>query len=209
MTDYAGFLEGFKLINELMAEVASVAKARGQMPDQHWARIAIRSVFALLEGFISRFKGRALEVKKYGGIAFSPKLLRILEEGQAVTREDGTIEWEHVRPRTMDNLKGSIRAFSSALETSTPLGGTVPLPAEFAVALAARNRVTHPKNLQDLVITEDEFAAVREILVWFREIAAWATAQEKRGLEELKAKVARDTDEMIAKIRREGGPDFS
>ncbi len=202
-SEYAGFLEGMKLVNELLSEVASVAKMRGQIPDQHFARIAIRSVFALFEGFISRFKGRALEVQKYGNVTFSPKLMRILEEGHAVTREDGSVDWEHVRPRTGDNVKGSLRAFSTALKTTTPLGGAAPLPAEFTVALAARNRVTHPKNLNDLVITNEEFAAIREMLVWFRNLAGWAANEEQRNIDELRDKVNRDTDEMIARLRRD------
>jgi hypothetical protein len=129
--------------------------------------------------------------------------MRILEEGHAVTREDGSVDWEHVRPRTGDNVKGSLRAFSTALKTTTPLGGAAPLPAEFTVGLAARNRVTHPKNLNDLVITNEEFAAIREMLVWFRNLAGWAANEEQRNIDELRDKVNRDTDEMIARLRRD------
>jgi hypothetical protein len=200
---YAGFQEGMKLVNELAAELASVMNAREHMPPQHWARVVVRTTFAMLEGFISRFKGRALEVQKYGSVTFPPKLMRILEEGRSVATEDGSVEWEHIRPGTRDNLKASVKAFSKALNTDTPLGGTVPLPSEFVVALGARNRVTHPKTLQDLVVTRDELVALGEILKWFLEMSTWAKDQELRHIDEFKSKMNKDFDEMRARLRAE------
>jgi hypothetical protein len=199
--EFAGFQEGMKLVNELAAELSSVMSVREHMPAHHWARVVVRTTFAMLEGFIGRFKGRALEVQKYGSVTFSPKLLRILEEGRSVATEDGSVEWEHIRPRTPENLKASVKAFSKALKTDTPLGGAVPLPREFVVALGARNRVTHPKNLQDLVVTRDELVAVGEILKWFMEMSTWAKDQELRHIEELKTKMNKDFDEMRARLR--------
>ena len=61
MSDFPGYEDGFALVNELIAEVAAVVDLRGTLDDGHWARVVLRSLFALLEGFISRFKGRALQ----------------------------------------------------------------------------------------------------------------------------------------------------
>lgn len=198
--EYAGFQEGMKLVSELAAELAAVMNVREHMPAEHWARVVLRSAFSMLEGFISRFKGRALEIQKYGSVSFSPKLLRILEEGRAVATDEGTVEWEHLRPGMPQNLKASVKAFSKALNTDTPLGGAVRMPREFVVALAARNRVTHPKTLQDLVVTRDELVAVGEILKWFIEMSTWAKDQELRHIDEFKTKMNRDIDELKARL---------
>lgn len=198
--EYAGFQEGMKLVSELAAELAAVMTVREHMPMQHWARVVLRSTFAMLEGFISRFKGRALEVQKYGNVTFAPKLLRILEEGRTVTTDDGTVSWEQLRPGMPQNLKSSVKAFSKALNTNTPLGGVVPLPREFVVALAARNRVTHPKTLQDLVVSRDELVAVGELLKWFLDMSTWVKDQEVRHIDEIKTKTNRGFDELRARI---------
>jgi hypothetical protein len=200
MTEFAGFQDGFALVNELASEVAAIVRLRGQLPAQQWARIVLRSVFALLEGFISRFKGRALEMQKYRELGLSPKLLRILYEGEDVTRDDGSVEWEKIKPRTSDNLKGSLRAYATALKTDTPLGGDVSLPPEFSLALAARNRITHPKKLADLIITDEEFRSTGEILKWTMAISTWSKDQELRDIEDIRHQVNENFEKAKAQL---------
>lgn len=205
MSDFPGYEDGFALVNELIAEVAAVVDLRGTLDDGHWARVVLRSLFALLEGFISRFKGRALQAQRYGNVTFSPKLLRILEEGEAVTRDDGTVEWEQVRPRTSDNLRVAVRAYATTLNTGTPLGGEARLPTEFTIALKARNRVTHPKTPSDLIVTAEELRAAAKILTWFMTISAWSSREETRNINELERKLHIDTEALRAKIQSYGG----
>ena len=79
------------------------------------------------------------------------------------------------------------------------------MPTEFSIALAARNRVTHPKTVADLAVAKDELRAAGELMQWFMDISGWSRDQELRGLEESKAKIERDTDALIAKWNSEYG----
>ena len=207
MTEYPGFNNGLKLPMELVKELQAVVAIRGRIAERHWRRIFLRSLFAMIESSVSQMKGRALEIEGYGKVEFSAKLLKILNEGSRVAQDDGTIEWEFVRPGTKENVKAAVRAFAKSLGTETPLGGEARLPSGFSVALGARNRVTHPKGLQDLAVSDEEVSAGLEILQWFMKMAKWSKDQELRNIDEIRSEMNRQFDELRQQILGRGGPE--
>jgi len=198
--EFACFNEGFVLVGEVVAEVKEVLVLRPRMSEARWRRVFLRSVFVLLEAFISKFKGRALEAQKYGRVEFPEKLLRILEEGKIVVR-DGAVCWEEIRPRTRENLTASVKAYARGLGTETPMGGELALPEEFTVALLARNRVTHPKVPGDLCVTDEEIGACEEIFKWFMASVKWSNTVEKKSHAELNAGLNESADAQMEMLK--------
>ena len=200
---FADSQEGFFLVSEMLTEVKELLILRLKMSEARWRRVFLRSMFALLEAVISRYKGRAFEAKRYSKIPFPEKLLRMLEEGKIALR-DGQFFLEELAPRTRENLTAAMKAYAHVLQTKAPMGGELALPEEFTIALLARNRVTHPKTPSGLNVTDEEINACKEIFEWIMASVKRSGEMEQKSLRILQPGLNTSSDAQMEFLRNLG-----
>lgn len=199
---FAGFREGQELTNELADELVELMKAKGAFSQPKFRRILVRSLFALVESFISRLKGRVEERQDRLSANISPKVLAIVNEGHALIRDDGSVAWEAIRPGTRKHVTATMRAYADVHGKSTPMGGTLALPREFQVAVRARNRVVHPKKLSDLSISDEELVATGTVVKWLVDATQWTTDTEIENIERVREETRQSIGAQLEEIRR-------
>jgi uncharacterized protein YjhX (UPF0386 family) len=133
-------------------------------------RFYIRAVFALVEAFVEQHRRLLLELCESNRIELKEKTRKKLQEVKEVFREDGTIEEQAQYLQVFDKIKEVYKAaeagFGQPLRVSFGDSGW----ATFRVAMGIRNRVTHPKNVDDCWILEDALKTVNDASEWFKEL---------------------------------------
>ena len=130
-----------------------------------YRRQYIRAAAALIEGFTAMLKQNALERPE----SFSPEELLLLKEQEPILKENGKVSLR----RQFINIRQNIRfAFETYAKTNgshfaLDVGGSrwVDLQTLFTV----RDRITHPKNFDDLAITLGEVKAAHSAVTFISE----------------------------------------
>lgn len=161
------------------------------------ARVLIRSLFSIFDGYAWYLKQKALEGAQAAGIQFTADDLAMIREERTKGLPSGetrVVPW--IVP-TKENLKFALSEYARVRHTHPPLLNNA-LPAEFHLVAKVRNRITHPKSAGDFTISKAEAKAVARLLQWFMDVVAWAGAQEQNNFSEAKTRIA----EMFAEARR-------
>jgi hypothetical protein len=130
-----------------------------------WRRIIIRNVFALIEASSYGLKKLALVAGQKRNVEFSLGELTILGEEKHYLDEDGIVRSSGDNfQRFTPNLKFAFKCFAKSLGSSFRLDvSKAPLKAFTEL----RNRVTHPKQLGDLTITNEELKITMTVHNWY------------------------------------------
>jgi hypothetical protein len=132
-------------------------------------RFYVRAVFALVEAFVEQHRHLLVHLCEAGKIELSENRLsqlrqikRILDTGGAVVREEPNYM------RIFDKIKEVYKA--AAIGFGSPLTVTFGDDhwREFKEAMELRNRITHPKNIEDCWIFEPSLQKVIAAHDWFR-----------------------------------------
>jgi len=132
--------------------------------EQRWRRIYIRSLFAFIESCAYRLKQDAMIFKK-----FPLKEVYILKEKRYHLNDKGEIVEENLHLKTLANLRFSFDVYARAWDINFKLDISDVRWEDLKKALKIRHRITHPKNLKDLVISNDEWLKVMHAEQWFYE----------------------------------------
>lgn len=132
-------------------------------------RFYVRAVFALVEAFVEQHRRLMIHLCEAGKIELSENKLnqlrqikRILDSGGAIVKEDPNYM------RIFDKIKEVYKA--AAVGFGIPLTVTFGDDhwREFKEAMAIRNQITHPKNIEDCWIFEPSLQRVIAAHDWFR-----------------------------------------
>ena len=131
-------------------------------------RFYTRAVFALVEAFVEQHQRLLLDLCESNKIDLGEKTRKRLQEIKEVFREDGTVE-EHVQylqifHKIKEVYKAAGVGFGQPLNVTFGDSGWT----TFRAAMEIRNRVTHPKNVQDCWIFEGALKTAIEANEWFR-----------------------------------------
>ena len=133
-------------------------------------RFYIRAVFALVEAFVEQHRRLLLELCESNKIELKEKTRKRLQEIKEVFRDDGTVEEQVQYLQIFDKIKEVYKAagvgFGQRLSvTFGDRGWTT-----FKAAMEIRNRITHPKNVNDCWIFEDALKTVNDANDWFKKL---------------------------------------
>jgi len=157
----------FELLKEEISEVAK--RLRKDPKSQCWRRIFVRSVFSMIESECYRLKENTLSLIRKNSFErnkFSPGDISLLEEKAYSLDNKGRIEEKSIHLKTESNLRF---AFSSAAKFSLDFKLDVSDTGweSFKKAIKIRHRVTHPKKISDLSISDEEKDSVKKAFLWF------------------------------------------
>lgn len=186
----------FELLKEEVLEVGK--KIRQDPKNQCWRRVFVRSVFSMIESECYRLKENTLSlIRKYSfeRNKFSPGDISLLEEKAYSLDNKGGIEEKSIHLKTESNLRF---AFSSAAKFSLDFKLNVSDTGweSFKKAIKIRHRVTHPKKISDLSISDEEKDSVKKAFLWFID----SLERLKISQSKYHAKKAENLKELIKEI---------
>lgn len=158
-----------ELFLSLANDVIIAERELDQAEPQFRRRSYIRAVFALVEGVTFVMKQFALSVHERGDITFPPAELALLREEQ-YDLDKGTPRTQQKFLKLADNLRFAFKTFAEAFRSTYTLNTSVPQWQLFTGAIDLRNRITHPKAPDDLIISDDEMGKIQEVAAWYRRV---------------------------------------
>lgn len=143
-------------------------------------RILVRTVHSNVEALIAFMKLDAIHAFETGRVKFTPKQLKGLKEIHVNSKGKEVF----ARPTFMPNARLAVRCYDEATGGPTALGKrNLQLPAKLKDWARLRNRITHPKYISDLKITEPDIQLLPAVVTWFTGLAAWVTTVERGRVE--------------------------
>jgi hypothetical protein len=141
-----------------------------KLPDHHpqfIRRMYTRSAFALIEGTLFQMKQTVLEASNLYGIDLSKQETALLSEESYDLNDKGepiTKAQYHQLPK---NLKFAFKTMARVFDAKYDLKVNDNGWTTFLEAIKIRNRVTHPKQIQDIIISDKEMHVLGEATLWF------------------------------------------
>lgn len=137
--------------------------------EKAYRRFYVRAVFALVEAFVEQHRRLLIHLCDAGKIQLTDNELdelrgikQIFDGGGAVVREQPTYMG------TFDKIKRVYNAAADGFDSSLTIAFADHHWREFRDAMEVRNRITHPKNIQDCCILEALLQKVIAAHEWFK-----------------------------------------
>jgi hypothetical protein len=124
-------------------------------------RAYVRATFSSVEGFAFTLKKIALGKPEL----FTSAELAILREEDYQLTASGDVRVGRRFPRTAENLRFAFAAFMRFHGTASALPKDEGWDA-FVAAVEVRNRITHPKRVEDLELSDRDVTTVRHAAHW-------------------------------------------
>lgn len=162
-------IESFDKRNELFTilnnDVKSANNAASlQINDQYLRRTVVRTSFAMIEGLLNILNQTVLDIYKAGFTQLdTEELENLMEETQS---KKGVS-----RPKFMslnNKVLFSFRIFAKKLGNfDYSIDTTTDEWKEFENAVLIRNHLMHPRNLEDMILNEDQMLSILKTWSWF------------------------------------------
>jgi hypothetical protein len=182
-------LEVQVLIVEAGPELSEVSHIR--------RRVIIRSIFANIEALSYILRNLAVHNKHAKSV--KPEDMLIVSETSYDLDNSGSITHRPLKLRTTASIRYSFALFKRSYGTNFDLDVTGKSWQSYLRALKVRDRITHPKGVDDITISEDEFLDAAECWHWFSDAFA---ASMLEALEAMKAQTAVAKRE-ISRLRKQ------
>ena len=137
--------------------------------DLFWRRAYVRSVFAFIEGITYSLKLLAFEDKDEPHVDFSPAELAFLLEEDFDLNDKGEVVSVPAKISFAKNIRFAFRAIARANSVAFELKVSDAGWEALKKAAKVRDRLMHPKTINDLVITNDDIELVLKGSGWFVE----------------------------------------
>ena len=123
---------------------------------QFWRRTMVRTLFASTELLTHAVRQNLMYYSQAGIIELSLPELTILEEKSYGLKNNGKISVQKMKLRTADNFRFSLSLFHERMATGYLLDFGGNGWQSFLESLKIRDRITHPKNLDEITVLDDE-----------------------------------------------------
>lgn len=156
---------------------------------QFWRRTYVRALFAYIEGLNYLKKVHAFQAHLAGRVKYTKaELSVILEESYELNNQGEAVE--RTSFKSLDkNLRFAFQVYARIYDICFKVDCSGLGWQSFKTAIKIRNRVTHPKRLSDLSITDDELQTLDETLEWY--------VQNNIALRLLEREVLQNENELI------------
>ena len=122
-----------------------------------YRRQYVRAAAALVEGFTSMMKQSALLYPK----AFLPEEVLLLREQEPLLKDNGKVSVRGRFVATETNIRFAFSAYAKAMQAAFTLDCSQSDWQDFKRLVAIRNRITHPKKLEELSIPDEELDSIQ------------------------------------------------
>jgi hypothetical protein len=176
-------------LKELSKDVGAASERLRQEDTPVARRSYTRAVFAEVEGITNYLKVLSLRTP----LSFSAAELAMLKEETYSVNDKGEAYAQLKFVRIEDNLLFALRMYLKDLSIVPNIKRDDKGWSAFKKAVGIRNRVTHPRSLNDLLITDDELHEVSVANRWF---AFTVVHNLLRAVDELRARTGEDQEDI-------------
>ena len=154
--------------NELVSDVEDAKKLDADFfPESFIKRTYTRSFFSMVEGITYQLKKIALQANKEANV-FEAFEIALLEERAGHLADNGVAKDRNAKLRLLPNLQFAIRAAAKALNLNFILNKGSGWEA-LDDAVKIRDRITHPKTTESLLISDNDMRVLGQANAWFRD----------------------------------------
>jgi hypothetical protein len=151
-----------------------------QADSQFWRRMYIRSIFAYIEASVFILKQDALYDGGKHGIQFSDAERLLLQDQSAEINDIGGVKIQKAKISFLKNLRFAFKTYARTAGDVTALKVDSIGWAAIRESLKVRDRLMHPKQVEDLLVTDQELRAVSVGYVWFLQELSVVMGYRKR-----------------------------
>lgn len=164
-------------MGELYGALMNCSETQGMQHMQYLLRNFIRVLFAMTEANAWQMKQLAWKAP-VPGLSFAPDELEKITEIKAKTKADGTPRIRHLN--TLENLEFGFEIMAKAFDVPSTLDLNHPGHAAMERANARRNRMVHPKSVDDLIMNQSDLESTVEAFQWY--LAAFKAMNDRCGI---------------------------
>lgn len=130
-------------------------------------RAAFRAAFAWIEGTVYFLKQCAIKYSRLTDASFSDGELAVLLEKQYNLKDTGNVKETDLYLESKSNLRFAFWAFAKSRRVEFRIDASGQEWEGFRRAVHIRHRLTHPKSLSDLTVSDDDMALLKAVRAWF------------------------------------------
>lgn len=155
----------------LLQDTKTAEELLAQTPTQFFRRAYIRSSFAYIEGTVWILKRTCLGAAAgIGHGVFSPAEYALLSDESYELSNSGAPMAQTKYLRLADNVKFTNKMLTKFFGSNLQVEYSKKSWNNFRTAVDFRNRITHPKSVQDYTVSDTELEVCREATHWFNAI---------------------------------------
>lgn len=159
-----------KLFCALVDDVIEASKTCEQREDEFSKRSYVRTVFAFVEGIIQVMKSSAILFDELN----NPPLLNadevaLLKEKESRITNAGEVKSMKSKISLLPNLQFALRTYARVIGHAVDLDKSSSGWQSLVKAVNIRDRLTHPKTLEDLHISDGDVSTVERAMIFFRD----------------------------------------
>jgi len=155
------------------AEDAQIAEDAVDASDTQYNRRAmVRALFAMIEGTVFFLKQTIFTAgtHKKGSLSLADALLLLDSSAEMSSKGESDLRTKFIRLE--DNLRFTANMLKKVYGVTITLGIGSANWDKFQKAIAIRNRITHPKAIEDFVIDSEDLSMLRDVRGWFCQMIA-------------------------------------
>lgn len=194
------------IIHSLSEDLKLCSEEADKTKSQFWRRAYARALFAYIEGLTYLKKLQAYYAHKTGKAEYTKAELAVILEETYELNSKG----EATERTTFNNIDKNIRfafqVYAQIYGLDFQLDCSDHRWDAFKKAVKIRNRVTHPKRLSDLTITDADMQTLDDALVWYakndiqlRLLESAALEEENKRLNQEQERLRRELQELESK----------
>lgn len=160
-------------IDELAADIEKAVSMLQHEDSQFHRRVYVRALFAYFEGITYWIRQNAIEIdklilKRGGTIDWERHTL--LYEDIPIIADNGKIEKQKQKGSFKNRFAFSVRAFSEIVQCKENVFDQG--WQQLLTAVKIRDRLMHPKQGNDVLVSDEDVQACREGYTWFAHLVA-------------------------------------
>jgi hypothetical protein len=146
-----------------------VAAYRHDWSSQPLRRMFVRAYWSMIEGEVFRTKQFTLRACELGDKSLSAEEHVFLSESRVIVDKEGVASMKHKHIDTLSNLKQTLKIAASKFDLDWAPNFSTQGWEKLALSLELRHRITHPKVVAELVVSESELDVHKDAFAWFLE----------------------------------------
>ena len=155
-----------EIVRDVEACEESLNDAKGK---QHLRRSYVRALFTMIEGTVHSIKELEFAELNSREKPHIPTLVALKENVFKIDRRGKIQEGVKFVPMA-NNLRFAGNIFNKTFEKQLNLGVGATEWENFKTSIKIRNRITHPKEVNDITISDDELLIIKKVNEWFNGI---------------------------------------
>ncbi len=169
-----------KMIMKMNDDITKIIELeRKESKSEEFRRMAVRTIFSDIEGICFLMKVNALLLGQIKNIDFRREEIALINEESYYLANNGKVKTGRAYLDSKSNFRFAFKILARAKKSDFELDVSGTEWNNYQEALRIRNRITHPKKLEDMIISEEDYEKAFKVYGWFRDSIEQLLKQSK------------------------------